>query len=326
MRTSARLASYLRPYLPRVVWALLAMLAVSAFNGLSVLLLKPIVDRVLIGRDLDMLRLAVVAVPLLAALKAVMSYVQSYLVGWVGQNAVQQIREDLFRRLLSLPPESRAGGRGADVLSRVSSDLTIVQSALTTLPVYLVRDTLTLLFLTGALFRLDWRFALIAGLGLPLPLAAGYALSGKMRSSSRVAQAAVDRLQRRFQEGLLGAGREEAVVAGFRDENAAFFQPMMRYLRATALAAPLAEVGASFVVAAVLFFGGREVILGRMTPGAFFAFLGGLISAYAPAKNLARLNAELQRAWASAERLFELEEAARPEAARRAGEETACPS
>ncbi len=69
----------------------------------------------------------------------------------------------------------------------------------------------------------------------------------------------------------------------------------MRYLRATALMTPLMEIGGSIVAAAIILFGGREVISGRMTPGAFFAFLGGMTAAYAPIKNLARTNAELQR-------------------------------
>ncbi len=81
---------------------------------------------------------------------------------------------------------------------------------------------------------------------------------------------------------------------------------MMRYLRAAALMTPLMEVGASFVVGAILFFGGREVIFGRLTPGAFFAFLGAMAAAYAPVKNLARTNAELQRAWTGVERLFRI--------------------
>ena len=59
-------------------------------------------------------------------------------------------------------------------------------------------------------------------------------------------------------------------------------------------------------MAVLLFFGGRDVITGQMTPGAFFALLGAFFSAYAPIKNLARTNSDLQRALASGERIFEL--------------------
>ena len=310
MRTWRRFAIYLEPYTGRCAWAVGAMALVSAFNGLSVLLLKPIIDRLFIAKDMAMLILVVAGVPLLVILKSIASYAQNYLMSWIGQRVIQQVREDLFRHLHVLPLEYYSGRKGADVLSRVTGDLTLVQSALTTLPVYAIRDSLTLLFLVGALLKLDWRFASLAILASPLSLGALYVLSRKMREASRQAQLAVDRLHHRFQESVQGMlvlkayNDEPGAIERFREENENFFQPMMRYLRATALTAPLLEVGASAAVAAILYFGGREVIVGRMTPGAFFAFLGGLLAAYAPIKNLARTNAELQRAWSSAERLF----------------------
>ncbi|UPT74053.1 MAG: ABC transporter ATP-binding protein/permease [Elusimicrobiota bacterium] len=312
MSVRRRLLRYLKPYAGRFAWACAAMVCVSAFNGLAILLLKPIVDEVFIAKDLRMLALAVAGVPLLVALKAVASYVQSYLMSWIGQRVSQEIREDLFRHLHLLPLEFYSGLRGADVLSRVTGDLTLAQSALTTLPVYLIRDTLTVAFLVASLFKLDWRFALLTILCSPLSLAALLVLSKKMRAASRQSQIAVDRLHHRFQESVQGMltvkafNYEEGATEKFQEENESFFQPMMRYLRATALMNPLLELGASVMVAAVIWFGGREVITGRMTPGAFFAFLGAMLAAYAPIKNLARVNAEGQRAWASAERLFRL--------------------
>jgi len=80
----------------------------------------------------------------------------------------------------------------------------------------------------------------------------------------------------------------------------------MCYLRAAAMAAPLMELCGSLAVAALIYYGGSAVIAGRLTPGSFFAFLGAFLSAYAPIKNLARTNSDLQRALASGERIFEL--------------------
>lgn len=312
MSVRRRLLRYVQPYLGRFGWACLAMAGVSAINGLGILLLKPIVDEVFIAKDLRMLALAVAGVPLLVALKVVASYIQNYLMSWIGQRVSQQIREDLFRHLHLLPLEFYSGLRGSDVLSRVTGDLTLVQSALTALPVYLIRDSLTVLFLVSTLFMLDWRFALLTVLGSPLSLTALWVLSRKMRDASRQSQIAVDRLHHRFQESVQGMmtvkafNYEAGATEKFQEENESFFQPMMRYLRATALMNPLLELGASILVAAVIWFGGREVIIGRMTPGAFFAFMGAMLAAYAPIKNLARVNAEGQRAWASAERLFQI--------------------
>ncbi len=204
MSASKRFGRYLRPHLGRFGWACLAMLIVSALNGLSVLMLKPIIDRVFIAKDLQMLQLAVIAVPLLVVVKSIASYMQNYLMSWVGQKVIQQLREDLFTHLHTLPLEFYSGRKGADILSRVNGDLTLVQAALTTLPVYAIRDSLTVLFLIIALLRLDWRFATLTMLGSPLSLAALWVLSRKMRESSRQAQIAVDRLHHRFQESVQG--------------------------------------------------------------------------------------------------------------------------
>jgi ATP-binding cassette, subfamily B, bacterial MsbA len=312
MSVGKRLRRYVKPHLARFVWAAAAMAAVSFCNGVSVLILKPIVDRILIEKDLHMLWLAVAGVPLLIAAKSIVSYLQNYLMSWIGQRVTQQLREDLFRHLHVLPLEFYGGGKASDVLSRVTSDLTLVQSALTTLPVYLVRDSLTVLFLVGSLFWLDWRFAAVAVLGSPLSLAALWVLSAKMRESSRQASIATERLHHRFSESVQGMmtvkafNYEDGAIEKFQEENESFFLPMMRYLRAVALMTPAMELGSSLLAALILWFGGREVILGHITPGAFFAFLGAFFAAYAPIKNLARINAEVQRAWASAERLFQL--------------------
>jgi subfamily B ATP-binding cassette protein MsbA len=311
MNAPARFWPYLRPHRRRFAWAVAAMCAVAAFNGGAVLLLKPIVDRIFIARDLRMLWLAVAAVPLLMAGKTAVSYLQNYLMSWIGQSVTQSIREDLFRHLLAAPVRD-SGPLAAEVLSRVTNDLAIVQTELVSVPLYLIRDSMTLVVLTGSLFYLDWRFALVALAGTPATAIAFVVLGRKMRRYSLQSQAVMERLTDRFEGSLRGLFSDQAPGSGsaalgeFRAENAVFFALTMRYLRATALAAPLMELCGSLAVAALLYFGGTAAIAGRMTPGAFFAFLGAFLSAYAPIKNLARTNSDLQRALASGERIFEL--------------------
>jgi len=310
MSIPARLWPYLRPHSRRLAWAVAAMVAVAVCNGGAVLLLKPIVDRVFIAKDWRMLWLAVVGVPLLIAGKTAISYAQNYLMSWLGQAVIQRIREDLFRHLMELPLPGP--GRSAEILSRVTNDLVIAQSALVSVPLYLVRDSMTLVALTASLFYLDWHFALIALAGAPATAVAFVILSRKMRRYSLQSQAMMELLTDRFESGLGGvfAGRTTGdgarALERFRDENASFFSLTMRYLRAAAMAAPLMELCGSLAVAALIYYGGSAVIAGRLTPGSFFAFLGAFLSAYAPIKNLARTNSDLQRALASGERIFEL--------------------
>lgn len=312
MSPVAGVLRYLKPYRLRVGYAIFAMLVVAGFNGASILILKPIVDHVLIARDFTMLWVAVVALPLLVALKTAFSYVQNYTMSWLGQRVTQDLRSDLFRHVLALPLDAFDRQASGEILSRVSTDLSVVQTAMNTLPLYLVRDSMTVLVLLGTLFYLDRRFAALSLLGVPLIAVVLLVLSRKMRETSHQAQSIAARLAQRFQDSVLGIAvvkafnYEDALLEKFEGENDSFFAPMMSYLRATAVSAPLMELCGGIVAAFILYFGGREVILGRLTPGAFFAFLGAFFAAYAPVKNVARSNSELQRALASAERLFAL--------------------
>src|ERR1700740_3089071 len=142
MKTAERMLGYLRPHAARAVYAVLAMFLVALFNGTAVLFLKPIVDRIFIARDFEMLWLAVIALPLIIALKTVASYAQNYLMSWLGQKVTQEIRGDLFPRPHRLS-EYGAGHKSGEILSRATGDLVVMQSALTSVPLYLIRDSMT---------------------------------------------------------------------------------------------------------------------------------------------------------------------------------------
>jgi len=279
---------------------------------MSVYVLKPIVDEVFISRDYWMLWAVIIALPVIVGLKACAAYIQNYLMSWIGQRVTQEIREDLFRHLHRLSLDYFLERKSGEVLARVTNDLTIVQSMLNFIPLYLVRDSLTLIVLMGVLFFLNWKFALLALLGIPVAAVTLIVLGKKMRDASLKSQAIMGHIYHRFQESLQGMlliktfNYEEGALEKFKEENLSFFQQMMRYLRATALAGPLMEFAGSLILALLIYYGGSLIIDGTMTPGAFFAFLGAFFAAYAPTKNLAKANSELQRGLASGERIFQI--------------------
>ncbi|MBI4387405.1 MAG: ABC transporter ATP-binding protein [Elusimicrobia bacterium] len=312
MNVYARFLPYLKPYRVRFFQACLAMGGVAIFNGASIYVLKPIVNHLFVSREFQVLWLAVVGIPLLVAMKTVASYIQNYLMSWIGQRVTQEVREELFRHLHALDAQFFSQHKSGEILARVTNDLNTVQSTLNFIPLYLIRDSLTVVVLTAVLFHLNWRFALLALLAIPVASTILSVLGRKMRESSLQSQAIMGHLYSRFQESLQGMmvikafNYEEGAIEKFQEENLSFFNQMMRYLRATALSGPLMEFGGSLILALLIYYGGREIIGGRMTPGDFFAFLGAFFAAYAPVKNLARLNSELQRGMASGERIFQL--------------------
>lgn len=312
MNVIKRLFPYLKPYRGRFFQASAAMVFVALSNGAVAFLVKPIIDGIFIYKDNSTLWLVTLSVPLLFALKSITSYVQNYLMSWIGQRGAQQLREDLFTHLHTLSLEFYGDKKSGEILARATNDLTLVQSMLQFVPLYLIRDFLTIIVLVSVLFYQNWKFALVALGIIPMVAVLIVILGRKMRDASAKSQAIMGDIYQRFQESLQGMllikayNYEKGAIEKFRVENQSFFNQMMRYLRATALSGPLMEFLGSLIIAALIYFGGREILLGRMTPGEFSAFLTAFFLAYAPVKNLGKLNSELQRGLASADRIFQI--------------------
>jgi subfamily B ATP-binding cassette protein MsbA len=312
MKLIQRLLPYLKPYRLRFLYASIAMLIVAGTSAVTIYVLRPIIDEVFVSKDFSVLPLIIAGVPALYGVKSAAAYVQNYLMSWIGQRVTQELRDELFRHLHTLSLDFYSATKSGEVLAKVTNDLSNVQSALQFLPLYLIRDTLTVVGLLGVLFYLNWSFALLALIGIPVSSIFLVVLGKKMRDSSRESQVVMGEIYHRFQESLQSMmvikafNYEAGAIAKFRDENNRFFDQMMRYLRATALSGPLMEFFGSLVIAGLIYYGAQEVAANKMTSGGFFAFLAAVFAAYAPTKNLARMNSELQRGLSSGERIFSL--------------------
>ncbi|MDD4005014.1 MAG: ABC transporter transmembrane domain-containing protein, partial [Elusimicrobiaceae bacterium] len=275
MENIKRILPYLKPHRTRLVYAGLAMLGVAAFNLVYIYCVQPLVDNLSKLQNNAQLLWVVCLIPVLFFMKMLVQYTQSYLMSDVGQRVVQKIRDDLFRHLHALSIEFYWRNRTGDIMAKVTNDLNSVQSAVQFLPLYFIRDVASIVFIFGYLFYVNLRFTLIALLIGPLAGIVLGVLGRKMRSSSRRAQETVGKIYHRFQESLEGMevvkafNYEESSIARFAVQNNEYFSQTMRYLRATALSGPLMEFLGSIVIALLLYYGGREIIAGRMTPGSF---------------------------------------------------------
>ena len=310
MKTFRRLLPYVKPYRGRVIQALFVMIAVAALNGATVGLVKPAIDQVFAKADPKLLWEVVALIPVVFFFKLVFMYSQSYLMSWLSQRITQDLREDVFTHLHDLSMDFYWRSKSADVLSRLTNDMTRVQDGLQFVPLYIVRDSATVVVLLGVMFYINWRFASIALIAIPMAGAVLCILGRKLRSSGRRSQEIMGELYHRFQESLQGMlvvkafNYEKGAIAKFREENDSLFGQMMRYYRATALSGPLMEFLGSIIMAAIVYQGGKQIIAQRMTPGDFFTFLASFFAAYGPIKNLSKLNASWQLMLASTERVM----------------------
>jgi len=308
-----RLLPYLKPHRGRFLQACAVMTVVAALNGALVKVLGPITNSLFASSNdpQELMRVALL-IPLVFFLKLIFQYTQSYLMSWLGQRITQEIREDLFTHLHKLSMDFFWKSKGGEVLSKLTNDMTALQSGLQFVPLYAVRDSLTIVVMLAVMVMTNLKFALIALLCVPIAAGVLGILGRKLRSAGRRGQEVMGEIYHRFQESLQGMlvvksfNYEKGAIAKFRKENDEFFHQMMRYFRATALSGPLMEFLGSLVIAAIVWLGGRAIGAGEMKPGEFAVFLGCFFTAYGPIKNLAQMNATLQLALASAERIFSI--------------------
>lgn len=307
-----RLLGYVKPYRVRLIQATVVMVVVAALNGALVKVLGPITNSLFVNTDPEQLKRVALMIPAVFFLKLIFQYTQSYLMSWFGQKITQEIREDLFTHLHALSMDFYWKSKGGEVLAKLTNDMNNLQSALQFVPLYAIRDSLTVIVVLAVMIATNPKFALVALIAIPMAGGVLGVLGRKLRSASRRGNEVMGEIYHRFQESLQGMlvvksfNYEKGAIAKFRVENDEFFHQMMRYFRATALSGPLMEFLGSLIMAAIVWLGGRAIGAGTMTAAQFAVFLGSFFMAYGPIKNLAQMNSTMQQGLASAERIFSI--------------------
>ena len=197
-------------------------------------------------------------------------------------------------------------------MSRLTHDTTILQNSIGQVPVQVIRDGLTLIFLLGTIFYLHWKFALFTLFLFPIAAIPVAVLGKKMRNSGKQIQIRMADLFMAIQEGITGNVitkifcKEKDEIKRFEKENQHYYSETMRWVRADVLGSPIMEFLGSIAAVFLLWFGGKDVINGVWTTGSFFSFLGASISAYKPVKEFTNVNSRIQQGLACAERVFEI--------------------
>ncbi|MFM7140446.1 MAG: ABC transporter ATP-binding protein [Alphaproteobacteria bacterium] len=308
-----RLLAYMRPYVwPRFVAAVACMLLFSATNGVLPFLVERVFDDVFARHDLRMLAWLPAGVIALFGVRALTNYGNNYLMEWVAQKVVTDVRDDVNARVQELPLSFFNRTPTAAIVSRVSSDVYQLRSSLVDATISIVRDSTSLVVLLVYAFWKDTVLALIAFVAFPLVVAPVLSLSRRLRKFSRSGQNQLGALTALLQETVQGNrivkafGMEAYERERFDAESDRLFRLHMKASQAKALIQPLMELIGAIGMAGVVWYGGYSVIVGGRTQGAFFAFMATLLLVYDPFKGLAKTNSALQQGLASAERIFEL--------------------
>jgi subfamily B ATP-binding cassette protein MsbA len=285
---------------------------IAAMTAMYAWLMKFIQDDVLIGKNLSVLTLVVAAFVVVALVKAAASYGEAYTMSYLGNRISCDLRNRLYRHLLSLPVGYYTRQQTGRIMSKVMNDVTIVQSMLAGGLKDAIQHSCTLLVLLIYVFYLNWKLAMLAVIVLPASSLLLVRTIGRMKRLARAWQEHVAGLNALLQEGLMGHrvikafAKEEFASLQFEQQNERMFSTMMRLSRLSEFVGPAIEVAGVIGIGLLLWFGGSQVAAGVMTPGQFMSFLTGCILLYAPVKKLSTVSSQLQPMATAADRLFSI--------------------
>jgi len=311
-QTIPRILGYVKPYKSRLVIAMICMVIVASMAGAQAYVVKPLLDEIFFKQDRTMLLLVPLGILGIFLFKGIFYYGYNYLLAKVGQSVIRDLRYILYNHILSLPLSFFQKKPTGELISRIISDVTLIQGAVSNVLVGILKDTCQVFFLICVIFYQDWRMASIAMVSLPLVIYPIINFGRKHRRLSRGSQQTTAQVSNILYETITGNRivkafcMEKYEVSRFGETIDRLFAIVMRDTRIGAISRPLMEFLGGVGISLVVLYGGSQVLAGKSTPGTFFSFLTALIMIYEPIKGVSAINNTLQQGIAAAERVFEI--------------------
>lgn len=310
MNLYLRLLNYVRPYLPRLLLAVLCTCLAAGCNLYLPWIIKDVVDKVLVQKDIRMLYLIAASIVVVFIIRGLFFYGQSYLMSWVGQRVVIDIRGAIFRKLQRLSMSFYDKNKTGTIMSYVTNDVAALQVAMVDKAVELVTEGLVLVGSIAAMLWLDWKLTLFTFCTFPVVLWFMDFFGKKIRRNGGRIQECTAELTSVLQEVVSSARvvksfvREDYEIKRFDAQNMTNFYANMKNIKLNALLTPTVELVAAIGVTVVMWYGGMSVINGAITAGSLVAFLVYAVNIANPIKRLTKVVASIQQALAAGERVF----------------------
>jgi subfamily B ATP-binding cassette protein MsbA len=312
MSTFARFRPFLMSYLPRMVLAGLLVMAVAAINLGLLRLAGSLWDVITVQHDAVRMNELIALFLSLVVVQGLCSMGHSYLSASLSQHIVADFRRHLFGHLQTLSVGFFARRRTGELLSRLMNDVTIIQSVVTETPIDAAKQIVTFVGGIAFLLAMNWRLCLLILVLLPLLVVVAKFFGRRLKSLSTSIQDQTAALSTLIEEVIAGirivksfvqTAREEARFSAQIDHTLSL---TMRRAGIMAVFIPVISLLTFSAAAAVLWYGGRQVIEGTVSPGELFAFVlfaGILIG---PFSSAARVFAQIREAQGATSRMFEI--------------------
>ncbi len=248
------------------------------------------------------------ALPLLMLVRGLFGYLNAYCMQWVSLRTLDDIRQEVFERVLGQSQEFFNKAKVGDLIQTIFNQTRMAQMAMTQVASDVVKQPVSIVAALTAMLLVDWQFTLLSFTIFPLCVLPVLAIGKKIRQSANKEEEEAGQLMNVMSEALGGIrivkahGREDYEATRFATANKKMLRLMMRWRKAMEMTGPLVEATASLGIAAALVY----AFWRGMTPGDFLALNGALILMYEPAKSIGKLHILLQKCLAATTKIFEL--------------------
>ena len=284
------------------------MVGFGATSGGLAYLIKPVFDDVLIQNE-NLVQVAVLIIVLYLA-KGLFSYFSTYLMSWVGQRTVMDLRNVLYQHVIRQSVSFFKSQPTGTLISHITNDVEKIQQAVSGAMGDLLMQSFALLGYGALVFYYDWQLAIFCFVIAPLAVYPLVTLGRKLRRRTDTGLERWRDITNILHETISGS----RIVKAFRMEASetkrfvgatdSLFRTNMRITRVISMMPPIMELVGGLGMAAAIWYGSGRIAASTMTTGEFSSFIAALFMMYMPVKKLSRVNATFQQALSAASRIF----------------------
>ena len=302
----------LRPYRTRIIFMVLAVIVSTAAALAPPYLAGRAIDAGIEAGDISALNLMIGLFVAAVIINAVTSWLQTWLVGWVGIRVLQDLREQVFKHIQRMSIGFFNRNRPGALISRMTNDIEALNQLISDGIVTLFANLLTLIGVVAIMLLLDWRLALITFTVLPLLLATSLIFRKYSAGAFKETREQIARVTSHLQETLSGVrvvrafAQEDRHIGTMTALNEANRQANMKTVYLNASYFPATELLTAVGTSAILAFGGWQAIEGNIMIGVVISFIGYLQLFFDPIQQLAQLYATYQQGMAALDKIFTL--------------------
>jgi subfamily B ATP-binding cassette protein MsbA len=337
-----RLVGFVVPHMGVLALAFLCMIASSAFSGVSISMIIPLVDTIIGGKKIivphsewlppflkrvvdtanslspvDLLNGIVVIFIILWLLKNVFDFLQTYLMRDVSERVVKDMKNTIYKKLLTLSLDFYSKNSTGKLMSHVTYDAAVIRDTISTglldLLYQPVQLAMYIVLLLGVkiYFAISWTLILVSAALFLMVIYPVVRIGKKLKSISTKSQEKMADITTTLQETISGVrvvkafSMEDYEAEKFSAQNQRFYKLAMKSIKRMTVVSPITELVMVVCLAVISWLAARDIVSGRLSPGAFGVFAFALMSTMKPVKRLTNVYAINQQAMAAAERIFD---------------------